>query len=467
MPGVSPGPGARGPPAGPQRRPSGQGQVVAAPQAPQSSPGKTNGKVPGRPVPPPNGLGQFGQQSYGQQTAVAPVPQPTQRGNGQAPVVAQQPVQQPVEPVLGLEACQSTIPPEVTVQHKNITPAEFEELKRLAKERKNDAAFQLLYAKKLLEAAIVLSNEGGRADRKTTYKNQKKWIEQAQKIVKKLATASRPLPESVFYYGTCFGSGTLGLEVNKEKEYEFYVKASKLKYGKGAYRAGVCCEQGSGTKRDIEKAIQFYKHGAELGDPAAMFKIAMANLNGTLGFTQNTAQAVQWLERGAAKADVESPNSLHELANLYENSDASKTLAKNEAKAFELYLKAATLGYMPSQFKVGSAYEYGLFGCQIDPRQSIAWYSRAAKKGEPQSELGLSGWYLTGAPSVLEQNNNEAYMWARRASEKGLAKAQYSVGYFLEKGIGTPVNMFEARRWYGKAAAQQHPKALARLQELN
>ena len=74
--------------------------------------------------------------------------------------------------------------------------------------------------------------------------------------------------------------------------------------------------------------------------------------------------------------------------------------------------------------------------------------------GEPQSELGLSGWYLTGAPSVLQQNNTEAYLWARRASEKGLAKAEYSVGYFSEKGIGAAANLFEAKKWYTKAAGK-------------
>ena len=93
-------------------------------------------------------------------------------------------------------------------------------------------------------------------------------------------------------------------------------------------------------------------------------------------------------------------------------------------------------------------------GCPIDPRKSISWYSRAALKGEPDSELALSGWYLTGAEGVLEQSDTEAYLWARRAAEKGLPKAEYAVGHLTEAGFGVPSNLEEAKRWYYKAASE-------------
>lgn len=50
--------------------------------------------------------------------------------------------------------------------------------------------------------------------------------------------------------------------------------------------------------------------------------------------------------------------------------------------ARELFQKAAELGYPASQFRIASAYEYGTMGCPIDPKKSIAWYSKAAMKGE-------------------------------------------------------------------------------------
>ena len=85
---------------------------------------------------------------------------------------------------------------------------------------------------------------------------------------------------------------------------------------------------------------------------------------------------------------------------------------------------------------------------------SIAWYSKAAMQEEHQSELGLSGWYLTGSEGVLQQNDTEAYLWARKAAQAGLAKAEYAMGYFTEVGIGAPADLEAAKRWYWKSACK-------------
>ena len=73
---------------------------------------------------------------------------------------------------------------------------------------------------------------------------------------------------------------------------------------------------------------------------------------------------------------------------------------------------------------------------------------------EHQSELGLSGWYLTGSEGVLQQNDTEAYLWARKAAQAGLAKAEYAMGYFTEVGIGAPADLEAAKRWYWKSACE-------------
>ena len=79
---------------------------------------------------------------------------------------------------------------------------------------------------------------------------------------------------------------------------------------------------------------------------------------------------------------------------------------------------------------MGLSYEYGLLDLPVDARRSIAWYTKAAEKSDPEAELALSGWYLTGAELVLKQSDTEAYLWARKAADKGLAKAEYAVGYY-------------------------------------
>jgi len=138
----------------------------------------------------------------------------------------------------------------------------------------------------------------------------------------------------------------------------------------------------------------------------------------------------------------------------------------DDTYAKELFTRAAQFGYTPSQYKLGQCYEYGTVACPVDPRRSIAWYTKAAEKGDPEAELALSGWYLTGSEGVLKQSDSEAYLWARRAANKGLSKAEYAVGYYAEVGIGVKQDMDLAKRWYMRAAAQGNKRAMNRLTEL-
>ena len=71
-------------------------------------------------------------------------------------------------------------------------------------------------------------------------------------------------------------------------------------------------------------------------------------------------------------------------------------------------------------------------------RQNIA-----PQQSHQDACFALTAWYLFGSPGVLSQSDTEVYLWARRATEAGLVKAMYAVGYFLEVGIGTPSDMKE------------------------
>jgi TPR repeat protein len=263
----------------------------------------------------------------------------------------------------------------------------------------------------------------------------------------------------MFYLADCYGRGSLGLETDNKEAFSLYQSAAKAGHAAAAYRTAVCCElgneEGGGTRKDPLKAVQWYKRAAMLGDTAAMYKMGMIQLKGLLGQPQNPREAVVWLKRAAERANTENPHALHELGLLYEAvqpPDGSGVVIRDEAYALSLFTQAAELGYKFSQFRLGSACEYGLFNLKIDPRLSIMWYSRAAVQEEHQSELALSGWYLTGSEGVLQQSDTEAYLWARKAAVAGLAKAEYAMGYFTEVGIGAPVDIEAAKRWYWRAA---------------
>jgi TPR repeat protein len=341
-------------------------------------------------------------------------------------------------------------------------PVTYDELNRLRKTWKdnpNDDATGLRLAKKLVEAASILADENGTADKRTRDKNKEKFVLEAHKIVKKLA--QHQYGEAMFYLADCYGQGQLGLQADTKEAFTLYQGAAKAGHAASAYRTAVCCEmgheEGGGTKRDPLKAVQWYRRAAALGDTPALYKMGMILLKGLLGQQKNQGEAINMLQRAANQADRDNPHALHELALIYEQpASGNERVIPDEAYALQLFMQAADLGYKFSQFRLGQAYEYGLLGCPIDPRKSIGWYTKAAAQEEHQSELALSGWYLTGIEGVLQQSDTEAYLWARKAAcaEPPLPKALFAMGYFTEVGIGCPKSLEEAKRWYGRAAGK-------------
>lgn len=335
-----------------------------------------------------------------------------------------------------------------------VTIDELERLRGLVKVEPNNQPGALLLAKKLVEASETLIPN--LPDPKMRARSRDRYLVDAHKILKKLSNANNT--DAMFFYADCLGRGLFGAEADNKEAFTLYQSAAKNGHAAAAYRTAVCCEigneEGGGTRKDPLKAIQWYKRAATLGDTPAMYKMGMILLKGLLGQQRNPREAVGWLKRAAERADAENPHALHELGLLYESAQPNDAILRDEAYAFTLFRQAADLGYKFSQFRLGSAFEFGLMGCPVDPRLSIMWYSRAATQEEHQAELALSGWYLTGSEGVLAQSDTEAYLWARKAAAAGLAKAEYAMGYFTEVGIGVPANLEDAKRWYWRAAGK-------------
>ncbi|PNY26254.1 Chitin synthase activator (Chs3) [Tolypocladium capitatum] len=356
--------------------------------------------------------------------------------------------------------------PEVAHFEEPVTPQELERLRMVIKGNANDQESALRLAKKLIEAADMLAPK--LPDPKQRARARERYLVDAHKILKKLSNAQNQ--DATFIMADGLGKGLFGHEPDNKEAFTLYQSAAKFGHAAAAYRTAVCCEigheEGGGTRKDPLKAMQWYKRAATLGDPPAMYKVGMILLKGLLGQPRNPREAVGWLKRAAERADTENPHALHELGLLYESAQPNDVIIRDERYALNLFQQAAELGYKFSQFRLGCVFEYGLSGCPIDPRQSIYWYSKAATQEEHQSELALSGWYLTGSEGVLGQSDTEAYLWARKAAVAGLSKAEYAMGYFTEVGIGVPANLEDAKRWYWRAAAQDFPKARERLEDL-
>ncbi|KNZ64449.1 hypothetical protein VP01_1028g3 [Puccinia sorghi] len=314
------------------------------------------------------------------------------------------------------------------------------------------------YAKFLIEAARKLASGGAAGDDKAIKKYRDALLQESLKLIKKLATqgvglGKPPYSDAQFFLANCLGNGSLGLGVDHEKAYNLYVQASKQNHPAATYRTAVCNELGAGTRKDSQRAVLFYRKASALGDTAGMYKLGMILLGGLLGQPKNPQEALLWLKRAAQQADEDNPHALHELAQIYEKPPL------------------VTVGPTPTPNGKHANSTSGASTPQISylvqrDEASIGWYTKAAERGDAESELALSGWYLTGSEGVLRQSDSEAYLWARRAASKGLPKAEYAVGYYAEVGIGVKQDIEEAKRWYMRAATNKNKRAMQRLTEL-
>ena len=200
---------------------------------------------------------------------------------------------------------------------KPVTYLELNNLREHVKANPTDYKTQFKLAKRLVEAAAVLSDEEGNADQKTKNKNREKFILEAHKNIKKLVQHS--YTEAMFYLADCYGTGQLGLAVDHKEAFNLYQAAAKLGHGPAAYRTAVCCEVGGeGARRDPARSVQWYRRAAALGEVGAMYKLGMVLLKGLLGQQSSIGEAVIWLNRAAERADEANPHAVHELALLHE-----------------------------------------------------------------------------------------------------------------------------------------------------
>lgn len=346
-------------------------------------------------------------------------------------------------------------------------PVTVENINKLRQEAKSsqDPRLQFFFARFLLDAVKHLKSNTQDPIRVKQLKDN--LTNEAIKTIKKLTTHKIGYADAQFFLANCYGGGLHDLKPDSEKAFSLYLQGSKQNHPESCYRVAVCYELGMGTKKDYRYAIQLYRKAANLTDPSGMYKLGLILLNGLIGQSKNPREAISWFLRAAQNADHDHPQPLHELALAYEQEENPiLSVIPDVNYSRELYSQAAQLGYAPSQFKLGLAYENGHLNCPMDPRRSIAWYSRAAEQNDPNAEIALSGWYLTGAENVLIQNDKEAYLWARKAADRGLAKAEYAVGYYNETGVGVVHNIEEAKQWYTRASNHGDPKAAQRLQAL-
>lgn len=121
-------------------------------------------------------------------------------------------------------------------------------------------------------------------------------------------------------------------------------------------------------------------------------------------------------------------------------------------KALQYFSKAAEIGHVEAQNKLGWCYEIGQYGLEKDVLKAMKWYAKAAKQGDLQSLANLGLIYLWD--DDVETDYEKAVFCLTRAAEQGNVMAQYGLGSMYAKGEGVPQDYNQAMNWWEKAAKQ-------------
>jgi len=81
----------------------------------------------------------------------------------------------------------------------------------------------------------------------------------------------------------------------------------------------------------------------------------------------------------------------------------------------------------------------------------------AAQSGNVRAEFFLATRFKTG--QGVEEDQQQAFTWYKKAAEQGAAPAQLNVGQMYAEGKGVSQNMDQAKYWFKKAAKQGDNRA--------
>ncbi|KAJ3268006.1 hypothetical protein HDV01_003604 [Terramyces sp. JEL0728] len=281
--------------------------------------------------------------------------------------------------------------------------------------------------------------------------NIEQFVDEGYAVLRKVANSNN-YPEANVFLGDSYAD-----DKKDGPAFSQYLIAAKKNYSPVFFKLGKCYEEGKGCKKSKRVAIEMYNKAAASGDLDAMYRLGLAELEGTLGLKPDIHKAIKWFKRASAVPNPQHPEPLYELCNIYEHG-VEGIISPDKIYALGVLKEATEFGYAPAQYKLGYCYEHGLMGVDSNPSESIKLYTLAADQGNADGQLGLAGWHMTGVPDLLDQDEEKAFKLCTVAADAKLARAVFTLAYFYEKGIGAQESMDMALEKYKEAYELGKPR---------
>jgi len=159
------------------------------------------------------------------------------------------------------------------------------------------------------------------------------------------------------------------------------------------------------------------------------------------------AEGLRLIQRAA---DAGSAEGEHRLGLIYANGEAG--IPRDEARAAQLFEKAAEKGNRRAQLNIGTLYWRGQ-GVPRDLVLARAWLEKAATDGNVHAIYALGRAMSESAPPANADPTRAADLF-RQAAERGHMFAALRYGMALAEGAGVKKDQAAAQRWF--VTAQQN-----------
>lgn len=163
---------------------------------------------------------------------------------------------------------------------------------------------------------------------------------------------------------------------------------------------------------EFSAARSIFEPLAQNGDPVAQYYLG--DLIVRFAIDRQKPEGVIWL-RQSAEAGV--PDAMNQLATILAE---GRIVAQDQRKANELFMQAASLGYLPAYNNLGLRSYRGV-GRPPDPVDASEWFRLAADQGFAEAQFNLAVMYAGG--EGVKFDLVEAYLWMTLAMKQGHPQA--------------------------------------------
>lgn len=215
----------------------------------------------------------------------------------------------------------------------------------------------------------------------------------------------------------------------------WFRKAAEQGHAKSQHRLGQMYRWHHYSSNEGGEAKKWFREAAVQGYAKSQYHLGKMLHSRGHSYLEEDTEAVQWLRRavmqGHAKAQIA-------LGRIY--AEAEGTACRDPAEQMLCLRAAAKKGCTEAQYKLGEVYGY--------QDTAIRWLRKAAKKGHDGAQYQL-GMVYSGSIS---------------AHSRGRSSSYFAPGDpWFPSDKGAPVDYSKARRWFRKAAKQDHCDAQFRL----